>query len=89
MTRLDGNPWAACPWSNCRCTHVGCVAGWIDDLTTDHARPCPTCRPEVARHLADGRKPLLTLRRELPALPRPSRGPARLHRTADDEEADR
>ncbi len=78
MTYLEDNPHATCPWTNCQCTHIGCVAGWIDD-NSDTARPCPTCRPEVARHLADRRKSLRALRRELPTLPRPTRGPTRLH----------
>lgn len=84
MSYLDDNPNATCPWSTCQCTHVGCVDGWIDDQRVEHARPCPTCRPEVARHLSDSRKSLRALRRELPSLPRPSRGPAHLHRTQDD-----
>lgn len=83
MTYLEDNPHAVCPWSNCQCTHQGCVAGWIDDRGTDTARPCPTCRPEVARHLATRSKSLRALRRELPNLPRPTRGPAHLHRQDD------
>ncbi|GAA2298441.1 hypothetical protein GCM10010402_66330 [Actinomadura luteofluorescens] len=91
MSYLDDNPSAACPWSNCQCTHIGCTAGFIDRTRDDGTRPdgtpmrkdyveiCATCRPEVARHLGDRRKPLRTLRRELPTLPRPTRGPARLH----------
>lgn len=76
MTYLDDNPHATCPWPNCRCTHVGCVNGWIDRTRDDgspYVQACPNCRPEVARHLADQSKSLRRLRAELPALPRPSR----------------
>jgi hypothetical protein len=72
----EENEHFTCPWSWCQCTHVGCVSGWIErtrDDGTEYAEPCPTCRPEVAQHLGDRRKPLHRLRRELPALPRPSR----------------
>ena len=86
MTYLEDNPHAVCPWPSCRCTHVGCVAGWIerrrtDDAgrVTDYVQPCPTCRPEVARHLADRSKTLRRLRAELPNLPRPTRGPRQHH----------
>lgn len=65
-----------CPWSWCTCSHVGCVAGWLErtaDDGTEHVDACPTCRPEVAKHLARKDKSLQALRRELPGLPRPSR----------------
>lgn len=77
MSYLEDNPHATCPWSNCQCTHVGCVAGWVErrrDDGSEYVEPCPTCRPEVARHLADRSKTLRRLRAELPNLPRPSRG---------------
>lgn len=80
MSYLDDNPHVTCPWPGCQCTHVGCVSGWIDrtaDDGTPYAQPCPTCRPEVARHLADRSKSMRRLRAELPALPRPSRTAAR------------
>lgn len=89
MSYDEDSPGATCPWPHtCRCTHVGCVDGWIDRTRPDQPRPdgtptvkhyvqaCPNCRPEVARHLSDRSKPLGRLRRELPALPRPSRTPA-------------
>ncbi|WP_165975731.1 hypothetical protein [Actinomadura rubrisoli] len=92
MTYDDDNPTATCPWtSQCRCTHVGCTDGWLDRSRTEghrpdgtpilkaYVEPCPTCRPEVARHLGNRSKSLRALRRELPSLPRPSRGPAHLH----------
>jgi len=66
-----GEIWRRCPWPSCQCTHDGeCVAGWIDgDGST---RPCPTCRPEVARHLLMNPDDKFT-RDGLRYLPRPSR----------------
>ncbi|MFC5184391.1 hypothetical protein [Actinomadura harenae] len=84
----DDNPSFCCPWTNCRCTHQGCTAGWIDRTRPDgstYAAPCPTCRPEVARHLADRSKSLPKLRRELPTLARPSRALARHAHPGDDQ----
>ncbi len=72
----EENPHFTCPWPSCQCTHVGCVAGWIERTREDgtpYVDPCPTCRPEVARHLGDRSKSLKRLRGELPHLPRPSR----------------
>jgi len=84
---LDDNPHVTCPWPGCNCTHIGCVSGWIEcvrDDGTPYVKPCPTCRPEVARHLASRSKSLRRLRAELPNLPRPSRIAAA--RTVDPEE---
>lgn len=77
---LEDNPHITCPWPDCQCTHVGCVAGWIDteeiDPDTEHTvqttRPCPTCRPEVAVHF-NKKASMRKLRTSLPNLPRPSR----------------
>ncbi|MFC5187117.1 hypothetical protein [Actinomadura harenae] len=77
----DDAPHILCPWPTvCRCTHHACVDGWLDrtrDDGTAYAAPCPNCRPEVHRHLADRSKSMRRLRRELPDLPRPSRNTGR------------
>lgn len=64
-----------CPWTSCRCTHVGCIAGWLDrsDDQGERAIPCPTCRPEVSAHFHRHGASTRRLRAELPELPRPSR----------------
>jgi hypothetical protein len=37
-----------CPWPvMCRCDHVMCEAGWLDE--PGPAKSCPNCRPELAR----------------------------------------
>lgn len=71
MSYDSENPTNTCPWPTCRCTHIGCVAGWLD-TEEPTAKPCPTCRPEVAAHMRQ-HKPADKLRRELPHLPRPTR----------------
>jgi hypothetical protein len=77
-----------CPWRHCECDHVFCRFGWLE-LEDGRTKPCPGCRPEVAKALE---RPLTTVRatnaeearREwaeidqrlheaLPALSRPSR----------------
>lgn len=41
-----------CGITSCFCTHDGdCFKGWIDGDTT--TRPCPTCRPNLARSVDD------------------------------------
>jgi hypothetical protein len=77
-----------CPWRHCECDHVFCDYGWID-CEDGRTKPCPGCRPEVAKALE---RPLFTSRatnaqeavaewaeidqrnrEKLPSLPRPSR----------------
>ncbi|KAA9379703.1 hypothetical protein F5972_08615 [Microbispora cellulosiformans] len=61
-----------CPFPACSCTHVGCVAGWVDS-NGDKAVPCPNCRPEVYDELRRGRGTLADRRRRIRNIPRPSR----------------
>jgi hypothetical protein len=35
-----------CGRDSCRCDHVNCYGGWVDDLF-DADRPCPECRPNI------------------------------------------
>jgi hypothetical protein len=54
-----------CGRPGCQCTHDryaddGCYAGVVDVVLLDGreaARPCPTCRPEQARIVAEARSP--------------------------------
>lgn len=65
-----------CPWPNlCLCTHVGCIAGWVDisDDRGERATPCQTCRPEVAERLTSGRGSLRQRRDSLREMARPTR----------------
>ncbi|MEZ0076357.1 hypothetical protein ABH927_005737 [Planotetraspora sp. GP83] len=61
-----------CPFPRCTCTHIGCVAGWVD-TDSDNAVPCRNCRPEVYEELRHGRGTLADSRRRMRHVPRPSR----------------
>lgn len=78
MTYDPGDdPTMTCPWpSICRCTHIGCRAGWIDgtdEAGAEIARPCPNCRPELSEHLRQGRGSISRRRAAVANLQRPSR----------------
>jgi hypothetical protein len=67
---VNANP---CPWPDCTCPHVGCLAGWVDNTDSTAAVPCPGCRPEVAEHLRRGRYFMSNARASLRRLERPSK----------------
>jgi MoaA/NifB/PqqE/SkfB family radical SAM enzyme len=50
-----GGDTGKCPFRECQCTHTApCDRGWIEN-SNGTVRPCPTCRPEQARIVADSR----------------------------------
>lgn len=47
-----GEQQGKCPFRDCRCSHTApCSRGWIEN--DSGVSPCPTCRPEQARIVAE------------------------------------